>query len=157
MERNLRVGAYQFRQTFDGELGRTGALQVGMATVRDNNSERYGDRYDLWLNTAVHPRMVANIFLVDSDAGGLRLRRWSPEGRLFESVAWPAEVDKWRTQFEQELREYESGRLDRRPLAIRDDGLMVFPLRNFDGPRAPGTGSRRHSTVRKAVRPPRFS
>src|SRR5690242_20948326 len=60
MERNLRVGAYQFRQAFDGELGRViTALQVGAATVRDGNSERYSDRYDLWLNTAVHPRMVA--------------------------------------------------------------------------------------------------
>src|SRR5918993_2333379 len=74
MERNLRVGAYQFRQTFDGELGRLAALQVGPATVRDGNADRYGERYDLWLNTSVHPRMVGNVYLVDASAGQLRLR-----------------------------------------------------------------------------------
>src|SRR4051812_31589911 len=108
MERNLRVGAYQFRQAFDGELGRvSGALPVGPATVRDGSSERYSDRYELWLSTAVHPRMVANVFLVDAVHGGLRLRRWNADSRVFEPVSWPAQIDKWRSQFEQERREYE--------------------------------------------------
>jgi hypothetical protein len=40
MERNLRVGAYQFRQAFDGELWRASALPVGPATVRDGSSAR---------------------------------------------------------------------------------------------------------------------
>jgi signal transduction histidine kinase len=142
MERNLRVGAYQFRQTFDGELGRTGALQVGAATVRDGNTERFGDRYDLWLNTSVHPRMVANVYLLDAEANRLRIRRWNPDTRAFDDAAWPAAVEKWRSQFEQEHQEFEKGRPDRRPLMIRDDAIMVFPLRNFDGPRGQGPGDR---------------
>src|SRR3954464_3686033 len=142
MERNLRVGAYQFRQAFDGELGKASALQVGPATLRDGNSERYSDRYDLWLNTAVHPRMVGNVYLVDADGTQLRLRRWNADTRNFDLIAWPAQVEKWRPQFEQERRDYDAARQDRRPpLPIRDDALLVFPVRNFDGPRGQGQGA----------------
>src|SRR5690349_20545052 len=141
MERNLRVGAYQFRQTFDSELGRAGALQVGPTTVRDGNMERYADRYDLWLTTTVHPRLVSNVYLVDTDGPLLRIRRWNPDARTFEASAWPAGIEKWRPQFEQEQREYESSRTDRRqPLTIRDDALMVFPVRNFDAGGGGGRG-----------------
>ena len=128
MERNLRVGAYQFRQAFDGELGRASLLQVGPATVRDGSSERYSDNYDLWLSTTVHPRMVANVYLLDADGSELRLRRWNADARVFESVAWPAQIENWRSQFEQERREYSATRRDRRPPAIRDDALLVFPV-----------------------------
>jgi signal transduction histidine kinase len=136
MERNLRVGAYQFRQAFDGELGRATLLQVGATTVRDGATERYADRYDAWLNTALHPRMISNIYLVDSEGSSIRLRRWDPDTRAFDPAPWPSVIDKFRTQFEQERREFETGR-DGRPPAFRDDGLMVFPVRNFD-PRVPG-------------------
>jgi signal transduction histidine kinase len=162
MERNLRVGAYQFRQAFDGELWRASALQVGPATVRDGSSERYSDRYDLWLNTAVHPRMVGNVYLVDSDAAQLRLRRWNADGRTFEPVSWPPGIEKWRPQFEQERREYDAARQDRRPPpAIRDEALLVFPIRNFDGPRGqgnPGDGGNRQGNAdqrqNQPTRPP---
>jgi signal transduction histidine kinase len=137
MERNLRVGAYQFRQAFDGELGRATLLQVGAATVRDGATERYADRYEAWLNTAVHPRMISNIFLVDSEGPALRFRRWNPDTRTFDAADWPAVVEKFHTQFEQERREFQTGR-DGRPPLFRDDALMVFPVRNFDGPRGPG-------------------
>ena len=140
MERNLRVGAYQFRQTFDGELGRLAALQIGPATVRDGNADRYGERYDLWLNTSVHPRMVGNVYLVDAVSDQLRLRRWNPDTRAFDDASWVPPLTEWRDEFEQEHREYETGRPDRRPLAIRDDALMVFPVRNVDAPRGPGDG-----------------
>jgi signal transduction histidine kinase len=138
MERNLRVGAYQFRQAFDGELGKASALQVGPATVRDGNSDRYSDRYDLWLNTAVHPRMVGSVYLIDADGAQLRLRRWNADTRNFEPIAWPPQLEKWRAQFEQERRDYDAVRQDRRPPPIRDDSLLVFPVRNFDGPRGQG-------------------
>jgi signal transduction histidine kinase len=141
MERNLRVGAYQFRQTFDSELGRTGALQVGPATLRDNNAERYGDRYDLWANTTLHPRIVSNIYLIDTAGADLRIRRWNPDSRAFEATEWPAAVEKWRPQFERERREYGSGQDRRQPLAVRDDALMVFPVRSFDVGRGPGPGA----------------
>lgn len=139
MERNLRVGAYQFRQTFDGELGRATLLQVGAGTVRDGAFERYADRYEAWLNTAVHPRMIANVYVVDSDGAALRFRRWNPDTRTFDAAAWPPVIEKFHSQFEQERREFETGR-DGRPPLFRDDSLMVFPVRNFDGPRGPGQG-----------------
>ena len=138
MERNLRVGAYQFRQTFDGELGRATLLRVGPVTVRDGNNERYADRYDTWLSTATHPRMVANVFLVDADAGQLRLRRWNPDARRFDPVEWPALIDKYRSQFEQERKAYDAPTPGRPPLAIREDALIVRQVDTFDGPPAPG-------------------
>ena len=51
MERNLRVGAYQFRQTFDGELG-SATYSRSAHDGRDGSTDRYADRYDAWLNTA---------------------------------------------------------------------------------------------------------
>jgi signal transduction histidine kinase len=139
MERNLRVGAYQFRQAFDSELGRTTLLQVGSTTVRQGAVERYNDRYEAWLNTSVHPRMIANIYLVDSENGALRFRRWNAETRTFDAAPWPPLVEKFHDQFEAERREFEKGR-DRRLPVFRDDALLVYPVRNFDGPRMPSQG-----------------
>jgi len=143
MQRNLRVAAFQFRETFDGEVGRAViTLQVGAATARDGASDRYSDRYDAWLNTAVHPSIVANIYLVDAPGPDLRLRRWEPNSHTFMERAWPAVLERWRLQFEQERLAFDANR-DRRGgpgnPSIDDDALVVFPLRNLemrrDGPR----------------------
>jgi signal transduction histidine kinase len=61
---------------------------------------------------------------------------------VFDAVTWPDTLDKWRSQFLQAYREYETRRPDGRPMAIRDDSLLVFPVRNFDGPRGPVPGDR---------------
>ncbi|HTM02313.1 MAG TPA: HAMP domain-containing sensor histidine kinase [Vicinamibacterales bacterium] len=153
MERNLGVAAFQFRETFDSEIGRAlSLLQVGAATVRDGGSERYSDRYDAWLNTALHPRMVANVYLLDDVDNQLRLRRWNTESRVFESIAWPPLIEKWRPQLEQERTAYLSGQDRRGPVPIAEDALLVWPVRNLTGPRGQSDGNTPRQL--QAARPP---
>jgi signal transduction histidine kinase len=132
MQRNLRVAAFQFREGFDGEVGRAFAsLQVGPNTAREGASDRYSDRYDTWLNTSAHPQIVNNIFLVDGDHGALRLRRWIPDSHTFDSAPWPPVLQSLKPQFERELAEFNSGRPPDRRLRFRDeDPLLVAPIRN---------------------------
>ena len=136
MARNLRAAAFQFRQAFDSELGRTNLLAVGPATIRDGSSERYNDRYDLFLNTTQHPRIVSHIYLVDGEGGHLGLRVWDTDARVFNRVEWPAILAQYRDQFDQQRREYDSPR--RAQPNIVDDALMIFPIRSND--RTPGQG-----------------
>src|SRR5262245_20574937 len=131
MQRNLRTAAAQFREGFDGEIVRAViSLQVGPQTAQEGASERYSDRYDTWLNTAAHPQLVAEVFLLDDDRG-LRLRRWNAETHAFDPSEWPAVLARWQPQFEQELSEFKAGRgLNRRPAFRDEDSLIVTPLRN---------------------------
>jgi signal transduction histidine kinase len=132
MQRNLRVAALQFREAFDSEIGRAFlSLQVGPATAREGASERYSDRYDTWLNTAGHPQVVSNIYLVDADGAMLRLRRWDASSHVFIPAAWPAVLENWRPEFTHELQEFNSGRSPDRRFPFRgEDTLLLAPLRN---------------------------
>jgi signal transduction histidine kinase len=142
MQRNLRNAAAQFRDAFDGEVTRAFlSLQVGAATARDGASDRYTDRYTTWLDTAAHPQVVANIFVVDADAGNLRLRRWNADARAFDTADWVPPIAAWRPQFEQELTAFTSGQPFDRRGAYRDvASLLVAPLRNLVTPQQPAPG-----------------
>ena len=71
MQRNLRNAALQFREAFDVEVGRAVlSLQVGPVTARDGASEQYADRYEAWVDTSEHPRLVSDIFVVDAVGRG---------------------------------------------------------------------------------------
>jgi signal transduction histidine kinase len=132
MQRNLKVAADQFRDEFDGEIARAFlSLQAGVATARDGASDRYSDRYDTWLNTTAHPRIVANIFLIDADGPSLRLRRWSPDTHTFAAVDWPAGLADWRPHFASALRDFRAGRVSAQRFGYDDhDDLLAAPLRN---------------------------
>jgi signal transduction histidine kinase len=142
MQRNLRNAAAQFREAFDGEVARAFlSLQVGAATARDGASDRYTDRYVTWLDTVEHPQIVANIFVVDADAGQLRLRRWNAETRVFEATTWTAPIARFKPHFEQELAAFSSGEPFDRRNAYRDEPtLLVAPLRNLVTPQPPTPG-----------------
>src|SRR5687767_15906126 len=104
MQRNIRNAANQFREAFDGEVARAFlSLQVGAATAREGATDRYADRYDTWLNTAEHPQVVSNVFVVDEDQRQLRLRRWNHDTRTLDQTDWVAPLGRWREQFQQEL------------------------------------------------------
>ena len=139
MQRNLRTAAGQFRENFDGEIVRALLnLQVGPATALEGASDRYTDRYETWLNTSAHPQVVAAVLLVDTDAGHLRLRRWSPESHTFEVTEWPAVLSDWRTRFEAEFGDFSAGRpATRRPAFRGHDSIIVMPLRNLVVPQSP--------------------
>jgi signal transduction histidine kinase len=139
MQRNLRTAAGQFRDYFDGEIGRAVLnLQVGPATAIEGASERYTDRYETWLNTSAHPQVVAAVLLVDAEEGRLRLRRWDPDTHTFEATEWPAVLGEWRRRFEQELSDFSAGRPSTRRAPLRgEDSIIVMPLRNLVMPRSP--------------------
>ena len=142
LQRNVRIAAAQFREAFDGELIRAVlSLQVGPQTVREGVSERYSDRYNTWLNTASHPQIVSNVLVVDGDSGQLRLRRWNPDTDALEATEWRAPLDKWRPEFEEELRDFNAGRaFDRRAALRGEDSLILVPLRNLVVPARPTPG-----------------
>jgi signal transduction histidine kinase len=142
MQRNLRNATNQFREAFDGEIARAFlSLQVGAATARDGATERYADRFETWLNTAEHPQVVANVFVVDADEQQLRLRRWNHDARTLEPAGWVAPVGRWREQFQKELDAFVSSQpIDRRN-AFRDEpSLLVAPMRTLVLPPQTGPG-----------------
>ena len=140
MQHNLRNAASQFRDAFDLEVGRALiALQVGPITARDGASEQYTDRYDAWVDTAEHPQLVSGIFLVDAAAAQVRIRRFNPASHTFEPIAWPAGLDRWRPEFERQLRDFNTGVPGGRRGAFADDeSIIVSPLRNLIGPTGAG-------------------
>jgi signal transduction histidine kinase len=142
LQRNVRIAAAQFREAFDGELIRAVlSLQVGPQTVREGVSERYSDRYNTWLNTASHPQIVSNVLVVDGDSGQLRLRRWNPDIDALEATKWQPPLDKWRSQLEQEFRDFNAGlTFDRRAPLRGEDSLILVPLRNLVVPARPTPG-----------------
>jgi len=142
LQRNVRIAAAQFREAFDGELVRAVlSLQVGPQTVREGVSERYSDRYNTWLNTASHPQIVSNVLVVDGDSGQLRLRRWNPDIDALEATEWQPPLDKWRSQLEQEFRDFNAGlTFDRRAPLRGEDSLILVPLRNLVVPARPTPG-----------------
>jgi len=142
LQRNVRIAAAQFREAFDGELIRAVlSLQVGPQTVREGVSERYSDRYNTWLNTASHPQIVSNVLVVDGDSGQLRLRRWNPDIDALEATGWQPPLDKWRSQLEQEFRDFNAGlTFDRRAPLRGEDSLILVPLRNLVVPPRPTPG-----------------
>jgi signal transduction histidine kinase len=133
MQRNLRIAAAQFHDEFDLEIARAFlALQVGPFTAREGASDRYSETYDTWVNTAAHPQIVANTYLIDTEQGRMRLRRWNPPTHEFTVASWPAILERWRPQLDQELASFNAGQLPDRRLAFRgEDSLLVAPLRSF--------------------------
>jgi len=108
MQRTLRTAAAQFATEFDGELSRTlVSLQVDGLTLRDHNWVRYAQQYSRWTNVTNEPRLVRDVWLVDTlpgtplptfDSGGpvpsdkLQLRKWNPQSMAFEPADWPPDL-----------------------------------------------------------------
>lgn len=112
MQRTLRTAAAQFATEFDSELSRTlVSLQVDGPTIRDQNWTAYAQRYSAWANSVSEPRLVRDVWLVDTkpgtslapfDSGAtipidqLRLRKWNTQALAFEDAAWPEDLIKLR-------------------------------------------------------------
>jgi signal transduction histidine kinase len=112
MQRTLRTAAAQFATEFDSELSRTlVSLQVDGQTIRDQNWTAYAQRYSAWANSASEPRLVRDVWLVDTKPGTslppfdsaatipidqLRLRKWNTQALAFEDAAWPEDLIKLR-------------------------------------------------------------
>jgi signal transduction histidine kinase len=152
MQRNVRNAAAQFREAFDGELARAFLnLQVGPQTAREGASDQYSNRYSTWLNTAAHPQIVADILVVDADGPAIRLRRWNEVTHTFDPAVWPPDLERLQPEFEEELRDFQSGRgIDARR-AFREEKSLILapiaPLRNPMRPTAPGAGTQTFTPV----------
>src|SRR5688572_15594944 len=112
MQRTLRTAAAQFANEFDTELSRTlVSLQVDGQTIRDQNWTAYAQRYSAWAASATEPRLVRDVWLVDTlpgttlppldgpgdvPADSLRIRRWNVQAMTFEASEWPADLDRLR-------------------------------------------------------------
>jgi signal transduction histidine kinase len=113
MQRTLRTAAAQFATEFDTELSRTlVSLQVDGVTIRDQNWTSYAQRYSAWVNSTSVPRLVRDVWLVDTLPGTplpsfdgdrldispdrLRIRVWNTQSLTFDDAAWPEDLVKLR-------------------------------------------------------------
>ena len=112
MQRTLRTAATQFANEFDTELSRTLiSLQVDGPTIRDSNWPAYAQRYSAWANSASEPRLVRDVWLVDTlpgtplpaigssgdvPADRLRIRKWDAQTREFAAAEWPDDLARLR-------------------------------------------------------------
>ena len=114
MQRTLRTAAAQFATEFDTELTRTlVSLQVDGSTIGTQNWSAYAARYTAWVNSVSEPRLVRDVWLVDTKAGTslsafatdgrfggtspvpvdqLRLRKWNTQALAFEDAEWPEDL-----------------------------------------------------------------
>jgi signal transduction histidine kinase len=159
MQRTLRTAAAQFATEFDGELSRTLiSLQVDGATVRDQNWTAYAERYSRWLTSAAEPRIVRDVWLVDTLPGTalpafdsqtpvptdrLRIRLWNPQAMTFDAAEWPDDLQKVRDSLAQRFIGFVMQR--GRPadsqhreaalsLTLGDDTTMISPVTLFELP-----------------------
>ena len=160
MQRTLRTAAAQFATEFDTELSRTLiSLQVDAAAIRDQNWTAYAQRYSAWATSAAEPRIVRDVWLVDTLPGTplpaldsetpvavdrLRLRRWNPQAMAFADAEWPDDLQKIRDSLAQRFigfavqRGRPNDNTQHREAAISitagDDTTLISPVTSFELP-----------------------
>ena len=160
MQRTLRTAAAQFATEFDTELSRTLiGLQVDGASIRDQNWTAYAQRYSAWASSAAEPRLVRDVWVVDTLPGTplpafdsrtpvasdrLRIRRWDPQAMTFADAGWPADLQRVRGSLAQRFIGFavQRGRANEnsqhREAAISitagDDTTLISPVTLFEVP-----------------------
>jgi signal transduction histidine kinase len=102
-----RTRAEQLGQELDRELTHAFlGLGVDPSLLRENALDRYAERYARWRHRAMHPELVAAVYLSERDAGGrLGLKRFDPVAGSFSDAAWPADLARLRRTLEEHLLE----------------------------------------------------
>jgi signal transduction histidine kinase len=168
MQRTLRTAAAQFATEFDSEISRTlVGLQLDGQTVRDQNWTRYAQQYSRWATSANEPRLVRDVWVVDTMPGTplpefdssravpvdrLRLRKWNVQSLSFEDAAWPEDLLKVRDSLAGRFIGLQVSGGNRRPqnaiehrepptvpLTAVDDNILISPVTLFEIPDRPGT------------------
>ena len=160
MQRTLRTAASQFATEFDSELSRTLiSLQVDGTTFRDQNWTAYAQRYSEWATSSAEPRVVRDVWLVDTLPGTtlpsldaqtpiaaerLRIRRWNPQAMTFDAAEWPEDLQKVRGSLAQRFigfavqRSRPSENNMRREatvsLSLGNDTTLISPITLFELP-----------------------
>jgi two-component system sensor histidine kinase SenX3 len=147
MQRTLRTAAAQFATEFDTELSRTLiSLQLDGPTIRNENWAAYAQRYSVWANSTSEPRLVRDVWLVDTLPGTelpifgttpvpvdrLRLRKWNTQSLLFEDAAWPEDLLKTRESLASHFIGFQTqtdrGRSQNEPPGARREATLSFSL-----------------------------
>jgi two-component system sensor histidine kinase SenX3 len=164
MQRTLRTAAAQFAAEFDSELSRTlVSLQVDGAMLRNQNWTLYAQRYSVWVNSVSEPRLVRDVWVVDTLPGTplpdvmsinrpasipidrLRLRKWNTQSLAFEDAQWPEDLLKMRESFASRFigmmiqgarRQEQSGAHREATLSVTlgDDNTLISPVTSFEMP-----------------------
>jgi two-component system sensor histidine kinase SenX3 len=153
MQRTLRTAAAQFANEFDSELSRTlVGLQVDGPMVRDQNWTAYAQRYSGWATSTSEPRLVRDVWLVDTLPGTalpplgsasriptekLRLRKWNVQALAFEDAAWPDDLTKLRDGLAMRFIGFQTQRGRGEPgqrreatmsITLGDDNTLISPV-----------------------------
>jgi signal transduction histidine kinase len=161
MQRTLRTAAAQFATEFDSELSRTLiSLQVDGAAIREQNWTAYAERYSRWVTSAAEPRIVRDVWLVDTLPGTtlpafggeppvptdrLRIRRWNPQALTFEDADWPEDLQHVRGDLGQRFigfavqrgRPSDTSATHREAMisvSLGDDSTLISPVTLFELP-----------------------
>ena len=95
--RTLQHATSALTQDLDLELIRALlGLSVDGVSVRADDWTSYADREAAWRKASAAPGIVRDVLLVDKGPAGLRLRRWSHEGRRFEDASWTPDLETYR-------------------------------------------------------------
>jgi two-component system sensor histidine kinase SenX3 len=162
MQRTLRTAAAQFATEFDTELSRTlVGLQLDAQTVRDQNWTAYAQRYSAWTSSSSEPRVVRDVWLVDTLPGTelplldantpvpidrLRIRKWNTQSLVFDDAQWPDDLLEMRDSLSTRFMGFQPQR-GRTPadepglhreanisLALGDDDTLIAPVTLFELP-----------------------
>jgi two-component system, OmpR family, sensor histidine kinase SenX3 len=153
MQRTLRTAAAQFANEFDSELSRTlVGLQVDAPMIRDQNWTAYAQRYSAWATSASEPRLVRDVWLVDTLPGTalpplsgasqvpiekLRLRKWSVQALAFEDAGWPDDLSTLRDALAMRFIGFQTQRGRGEPgqrreatmsITLGDDNTLISPV-----------------------------
>jgi signal transduction histidine kinase len=161
MQRTLRTAAAQFATEFDTELSRTlVGLQLDAQTVRDQNWTAYAQKYSGWASSASEPRLVRDVWLVDTLPGTelplldantpvpierLRIRKWNTQSLAFDDAAWPDDLVKVRDSLATRFVGFQTPRGRQQSdaathreanisLALGDDNILISPVTLFEIP-----------------------
>jgi signal transduction histidine kinase len=132
-ERTLRHATTALTQDIDIELIRALiGLQVDGPSVKSDTWTEYAERVAGWRGAAAAPRIVRDVLLIDRDAAGVRLRRWSSDARRFVATPWTVELEPHRARALTELSAWRARPPDepvRPPDLLSEEGsAIVAPI-----------------------------
>jgi len=110
MQANLRTASANLAQEFNRELARAcRSFQVGPPFFYERNWDSFSGRYTQWVETALYPALLRDIFVVEpQEDGDLLLLQLDRASYHFAPADWPPELarlrSRWQTGFSADQR-----------------------------------------------------
>lgn len=102
---DLQAKTRGFCDEFDQEITRAFAtFKIDSDTFQSENRNRYAERFDKWAKTSTYPKIVKNVFLIETKTGGNpRLLVFNQSTKMFETSEWKAAgLENLQRRFEQQ-------------------------------------------------------